>query len=84
MYVIFYQKNGSRINGSYLVNAPSKSTARNVFHLEYDGMNGATICGGAMTVEEYCEEFDQTVEELYEEVGGIPEEGRMVLIEAGT
>jgi hypothetical protein len=83
MFVIFYQKNASRINGSYLVNAPSKSKARVVFHLEYDGMNGATICGGALTVEEYCDEYGQTVEELYEEVG-IPEEGRMVLIEAGT
>lgn len=79
LYVVSYGRRGSRINGSYLVNAKSKSEANRIVKAvdpDYVGMRAQPL-QQAMDEMGYDEYF-------VPEMGRIPEPGQAEFIEAGT
>lgn len=87
MYVIYYSLIGSRINGSYMVNAPNKREARKVFKNNYDGQYRPVI-EQVQSLKEYATDYgwDSVEECLQEDLHNfkMPQEGKIELIEAGT
>ncbi|KKM60990.1 hypothetical protein LCGC14_1536260 [marine sediment metagenome] len=83
LYVVEYRIRGSRINGTFLVNAKSKSEANQIvkaIDLDYTGMK-AQILQQAVDEMGIPEEW---LEYFIPEMGRIPEPGQAEFIDAGT